>query len=56
MIIGTLMCFNVLLQCLIVLIEHSFKAIVFVFNLIKHIKNNKKRKLKKNIIIQDLIY
>ena len=30
MIIGTLMCFNVLLQCLIVLIEYSFKSIAFI--------------------------
>ena len=51
MIIGTLMCFNVLLQCLIVLIEYSFKAVGFIFNLIskivKHIKNNKKANIEK---------
>ena len=51
MIIGTLMCFNVLLQCLIVLIEYSFKAGAFIFNLIykivKHIKNNKKTNIEK---------
>ena len=52
MIIGTIMCFNALLQCLIVLIEHSFKAVGFIFNLIskivKHIKNNKKERINKN--------
>lgn len=51
MIIGTIMCFNALLQCLIVLIEHSFKAVGFIFNLIskivKHIKNNKKANIEK---------
>ena len=40
MIIVNFMCFNVLLQCLIALIEYSFKAAAFIFNLIKHIKNN----------------
>ena len=52
MIIGTIMCFNALLQCLIVLIEYSFKAVCFIFNLIskivKHIKNNKKERINKN--------
>ena len=48
MIIGTLMCFNVLLQCLIALIEYSFKAAAFIFNLIKHIKNNKKERINKD--------
>ena len=47
MIIGSLMCFNVLLQCLIVLIEYSFKAAAFIFDLIKHIKNNKKTNIEK---------
>ena len=48
MIIGTLMCFNVLLQCLIVVIEHTFKAIAFIFNLIKRAKANKKERISKN--------
>ena len=43
MIIGTIMCFNALLQCLIILIEYSFKAVVFIFDLIykfvKYIQN-----------------
>ena len=51
MIIGTIMCFNALLQCLIVLIEYSFKAIAFIFDLIykfvKYIKNNKKANIEK---------
>ncbi|OEJ15453.1 hypothetical protein BFL38_14285 [Brachyspira hampsonii] len=51
MIIGTIMCFNALLQCLIVLIEYSFKAAVFIFDLIykfvKYIQNNKKSNIEK---------
>ena len=51
MIIGTIMCFNALLQCLIVLIEYSFKAVVFIFDLIykfvKYIQNNKKTNIEK---------
>ena len=51
MIIGTLMCFNALLQCLIALIEYSFKAAAFIFDLIykfvKYIQNNKKSNIEK---------
>ena len=51
MIIGSLMCFNVLLQCLIVFIEYSFKAAAFIFDLIykfvKYIQNNKKSNIEK---------